>query len=142
MSWDYSILAPFWGAIIIFNPVLYFFLEKPTIETFTREHGGYAVSIAYNPNNTLPENEYYRIEYIEIGFRAGKEEWTVLDHKEGYNYTRRCQVILPPSLSPVKRSLQVVVKYKSCSTPVYSDVCVVDQPEICKHTRLKSTREI
>lgn len=91
------------------------------------------MSVAYNPNIGVRESEAYHIDYIEIGF-LDSFEWKALDRKEGFNYTQRCSVILPPSLYEVKRELKVAVKYKSCSDVdpdvIYSDPCTVDQPAI------------
>ena len=95
------------------------------------------MSVAYNPNRAR-ESEAYHIEYIEIGFFE-KSQWRGLERKEGYNYTQRISVVLPVSLSDVKRELQVAVKYKSCSTVVYSDTRTVDQPAVCEFMNFRMT---
>lgn len=92
------------------------------------------VSMTYNPNRART-SEAYLIEYIEIGFFG--PQWTVLERKEGYNYTQRCSVVLPVSLKEVKRELQVAVKYKSCSTVIYSDSKTVEQPAVCEFMSLQ-----
>lgn len=106
--------------------------DKPKIETCTLVHDGYAVNITYNPFKSPQNDEYHHIEFIEVGLRDG-ERWVPLDHEEGYNYEKKKHLmILPPSRSPVKRLLQVLVKYKRCPIRIYSEAYEVEQPAICK----------
>ncbi len=121
----------------LFQTILVYisFTGKPAITSHTYEDNGCDVSLAYNPNTAGSRtSEAYHIEYIEIGFFDSARQWKALDRKDGFNYTRRCTVTLPPSLEPVKRELQVAVKYKCCSDVIYSDKCPVQQIALCKCT--------
>ena len=102
------------------------------IRMCTLEENQCEVAVAYEPNIAHPENDYYHVESVEIGCHDSSHSWCPLYHQDGYDFSQNVLVVLPPSHDPVRRELQVAVKYFKCSTPVFSEPHAVHQEPIRK----------
>ena len=107
-------------------------LGLPVIRMCTLEENRCEVAVTYDPNIAHPENDYYHVESVEIGYHDSSHSWCPLYHQDGYDFSQNVLVVLPPSHNPIRRELQVAVKYLKCPTPVFSIPCPVDQEPICK----------
>ena len=112
----------------------------------------YEACIVYNYGYNPPENPYCCIDFAEIGYKdpSNSNKWVTLERRgDGHQQfqshsdptrdadwvivdltTYTSVVTLPPSLKRIKRPLQIRVKYKSCTTPIYSDCKLIEQAPI------------